>query len=590
MSNYTVASYNLLHEQAAETYKAELPPQLQTKTSWSAREPYAIQNVHQLQADILCVQECTREMYKNMGMQEAIYAFHKDPHNPRLKHYHGVAILYNPARFSLIQGSLKTIYSQNGKASVVVDLQDKTTQKVIRVVSMHLDGGPNRNLGDTQLEDVHNKLAGRPDQPDYTILAGDFNEGNQGHRIQYLHANGMVVASSQNPTEPHKQRTIDWIAVSNPAKISPENTARLSNLASDHMPALVTVTEMPTPPVFNKPTLQELQAMLPSQTRCRIDADGCTTLEKHILAKQDFDAVLQQNGYQYGSVTYETADAFSRLPLGANHPLNPVMFYWSATAGVQHDIPRVAAQQDCIHVFQVASQANATESPNVFTPSPGEAMPVSEDDHTQGPFAQRTNPHFFELINAHLANGGYCMFANVLPADLLSSVHHGYFMPTVAQLPRAVEAFAHQRGKLEQPCLRSNLGNGSVYLMLSAAPAIGYSPALYQVSTADLQFYVAFANYSAQFGKILSLAKENPNKTIVYHPCAVGLGVFGNDPECVGKAFQMAARTFQDECKRLGLSNIKVQFEVYGGTETNALKMAQTAGLQQCGRFGEPKS
>ena len=78
-----------------------------------------------------------------------------------------------------------------------------------------------------------------------------------------------------------------------------------------------------------------------------------------------------------------------------------------------------------------------------------------------------------------------------------------------------------------------------------------------------LQYTSAFLNYITQFNKVLELARQNPDKQVVYHPTALGGGVFGNDPELIAKGFRAAAVWFQQRLNEEGRTNVYVQFEAF---------------------------
>ncbi len=52
---------------------------------------------------------------------------------------------------------------------------------------------------------------------------------------------------------------------------------------------------------------------------------------------------------------------------------------------------------------------------------------------------------------------------------------------------------------------------------------------------------------------------------IAYHAAAVGLGVFGNNPDIVGRAFAIAADHFKNQLVSSGitLEQVRVQFDVF---------------------------
>ena len=108
-----------------------------------------------------------------------------------------------------------------------------------------------------------------------------------------------------------------------------------------------------------------------------------------------------------------------------------------------------------------------------------------------------------------------------------------------------------------------------------AAPAWGYSNDESPESTLNRNYIstvVAAANFSAQLEHSLRLARDNPNKQVVSHLAAVGLGVFKNDPKSVGVGLRLALQQFQvklqrENAARQGRSekplNIQVRYEIF---------------------------
>lgn len=295
---------------------------------------------------------------------------------------------------------------------------------------------------------------------------------------------------------------------------------------------------------------------------------------------------LESVSFHRANTLIPTNEALAALQADAATLLDPAIFHWSRTDGVERDIPQAARNAARIHLFQLASQNNAGEAPGIFTPPPGRAMRDSVGDNTQGPLAQRTNPALFEKVNAFLANCGFNMLANVLSRRNITAVRHGYLVPqTAAQMDSIVGEFRANWRNVEQPCVLSRLPTGGrAYLMMSAAPAIGYAPEAGQQgndpnSNCRLQYYSALGNFCGQFSRALELARENPGTQVVYNACAVGLGVFGNQPEHVAPAFRHAALAFQEAVRAEGL-NVVVQFEVFRG-EGLAKNMADRLNLAQ---------
>jgi hypothetical protein len=232
------------------------------------------------------------------------------------------------------------------------------------------------------------------------------------------------------------------------------------------------------------------------------------------------------------------------------------VFQVSATQGVENDIPNSSKDRQRIHVYQVASQYNAAEAAGPYTPPIGTAMESSKGDKTQGPLAQRTNPAAFECVTAFLTHLGFNMLHEALPSAG-QTYQHGYLRPTDETIENLTQEFKENFAHAEYVCYSSLSdswgGSQPVYLMLQAAPAIGYAKGGLSSSSDELQKYAALANYLALFRQGIVLAKER-GKPVVLHAAAVGGGVFGNKDENLQWGFCQATLALQGEMKSLGVS------------------------------------
>ncbi len=264
------------------------------------------------------------------------------------------------------------------------------------------------------------------------------------------------------------------------------------------------------------------------------------------------------------------------------------------THGVEHDIPKAARQHKIKHLYQVASQANAAEAPNPFTPGIGTAMTISECDKTQGPLAQRTNPHAFELVLAFLTHLGFNMFEHSLPSagkthEVNSGIADGYLRPSKATIGQLSKEMEKNLSKSEYVVYQSKLGEGNpVDLILQAAPAIGYSPELFDalpLSTEqarqlnELEHSAAFANFSALFEHAIQVASQPGSPQVVVHLNAPGTGVFQNKPENLMLALKNALLLHGKDLRKW---LIKIHLEVY--TPTNSETYLGEGAMRQIGR------
>lgn len=303
----------------------------------------------------------------------------------------------------------------------------------------------------------------------------------------------------------------------------------------------------------------------------------------HELAKEVFAQVLKH--FQL-SVDYVSAAGWTYIEKVGK--LDPAIFHWSISHGVQKDIPKAAEDKNRVHLFSVASQYNCAEAGSPFTPGVGEAMSRSEGDHTQGPFAQRTNPVLFEFVTTFLTNLGFNMMEKVLPSagktyQHNDSIAHGYLRPTDETIDQLTQELRENFSAYEAPCYESKLSEGaeSVYLMLGAAPAVGYSYSLTKDSK-ELQYYAHLANFTALFSQTQTLLNRHPDKEVVLHITGVGLGVFRCDEKVFAEAFAKAAFTFQESLSPEDKKRVHVQLESHqksNGTLDALSRVAQTLDL-----------
>jgi ribosomal protein S11 len=299
-----------------------------------------------------------------------------------------------------------------------------------------------------------------------------------------------------------------------------------------------------------------------------LDVLGLFTTKNHEVAKKTFKDAMEHLGL---GVSYVDASGWNHKQLEGYLDLS--IFRWSATTGVQNDIPAASSDKDRVHIFSVASQYNAAEAPSPFTPPVAKAMEKSTYDNTQGPLAQRTNPVVFELVTAFLTNLGFNMMEYALPSagsthKVRSTIEHGYLRPHNQNIEELSTEMQNHFQKLEVPCYESRPtpSGESVYLMLGAAPAIGYSYGLTRDSR-NLQYHAFLANFTAQFKQTLLLLDENPTKEIILHVTGTGLGVFGCDHKVFEAAFKQAALEFQTKLKKTDQTRVHVQLEAYKGKD-----------------------
>lgn len=267
------------------------------------------------------------------------------------------------------------------------------------------------------------------------------------------------------------------------------------------------------------------------------------------------------------------------------HPLNPNVFTWENTNGVKEDIINDGAStENTLVIYGVASQYNGCEAPSKYTVKPGHAVDVYMDDHTQGPQAQLAfDPLQVELINCggNLKFNGLC---KVLDEKTKDTVQSGYFTPNPENIDLIIDQLRHKGQHMEFPCIGNIPTGGSkmVYQILASAPAFGvYCNDLEDIDNekkVEVQYLCAFLSYTAQFQQVLRYAQNIHEKQINFKPTVPGLGVFGNDPIVIAKAFYAAAKTFEGQ---LEARKVNVRLQIWKGNEihTSAKAMAQTLNL-----------
>lgn len=265
-------------------------------------------------------------------------------------------------------------------------------------------------------------------------------------------------------------------------------------------------------------------------------------------------------------------------------PLDASVFSWHNTAGVQIDIQRDGCRiaEGVEIVYGVASQFNGCEAALRMTIPPGEAFEAYRGDNTQGPQAQlQFGEAQVEILNA-AGNLGFNALVYVLNEATKDALSHGYFTPTHHNIDQVIAQLKAEGDKIEYICIRNTptRGNQSVYQFLAAAPALGMyaeeiSAHLTDYQSRELQFLSALYGYRAQFAASLELAQEN--RSVIFKPTAVGLGVFGNEVSVVAKAFYAAASEIQEELKA---KNVRVELQVFRGTGP-AYEMARALRLQE---------
>lgn len=305
----------------------------------------------------------------------------------------------------------------------------------------------------------------------------------------------------------------------------------------------------------------------------------------HESAKEFLRCGLERLGATVDFISHQAVDSPSLNEIIINPGLlDPTVFQAQYTTGVLDDIKRDGNRiKDKVVVYGAASQFNGCEAPDKYTISPNNAVKTYQTDRTQGPQSQLAfSAQQVELINCG-GNLGYNGLCNTLDEDTKDQVRHGYFTPTQEKAENIITLLRNNGHKIEYPCV-ANVpldGQKEVHLILVAAPAFGEYA---QVNSAkgehrnEIQFLCALHSFRAQFEKCVALG-EKTSLPVEFKATAVGLGVFGNHPEVIAKAFYQAALEYQASMKA---NQVTVQFQIFnlGIPNRMASRMANQLGLQ----------
>jgi hypothetical protein len=264
--------------------------------------------------------------------------------------------------------------------------------------------------------------------------------------------------------------------------------------------------------------------------------------------------------------------------------LDPEIFKWEATAGVQYDIVRDGSrrsrEEEEIVLYGVASQFNGCEAPGLYTVRPGDACVTYVDDHTQGPYSQlQFHPAQVEAINA-AGNIGLNGLVYCLDDERRGLVEHGFLHGNPRDAPWLIEQLKGKGGQLLEYCCISNIPMGTdpqleqrpVHIMLVSAPAnrawhrLDVERKMTLSQKTALEFLCAFRAFDAQFEACLSFLhrEQQPATPVLFKPTAVGLGAFRNEPLTVAKAFYAAALIFQSKLREE--DSISVRWQAFHGS------------------------
>jgi hypothetical protein len=287
----------------------------------------------------------------------------------------------------------------------------------------------------------------------------------------------------------------------------------------------------------------------------------------HEVAKEFLTTHLPLTGAELEIISSPCLPTPSYKDVQIEPDLNPKIFCWEKTSGVEDDIQRDGKRRKkCRVIYAAASQFNGCEATQVMTIKPGEACTAYAGDKTQGPTAQlQFSKDQVELINC-AGNLGFNGLCNILDESTKNSVQHGYFRPTKLHYESVKEQLS--AGGVEYICIGNKpidskgQKNNDVHLILVSAHAYGATWGDEYINgeeANEIQFLCALNAYRAQFKQCVHMANKN-KLPLIFKPAAIGMGAWGNDPQVIAQAFYQAAK----ECENILVdANVQVIFQVW---------------------------
>lgn len=233
--NFLIGSYNILNPFHAVKWRTDEGLNNEGNNNWDeGRRRAIISNIQNMKLDICAIQELSDQTVNELqvpleGAQHMMIStlwkhFTEEPEGA-----HGVAVLYNPNRFKLVQDrGLQTSQAQYRYATFV-DLKDIQTGFIYRVLSVHLKGydpyqqnlelkTESQKRGDNELTEYIEHCLQDLDAIDGIFVLGDFNEDAQEMSRRGANSRqGQLIQAGFNwtgitcPTETRSQRHIDWV-------------------------------------------------------------------------------------------------------------------------------------------------------------------------------------------------------------------------------------------------------------------------------------------------------------------------------------------------------------------------------------------
>lgn len=280
---FRVASYNIANPIYGDKFKESSAKAAYGLENWpSNRYKEVVHNIKSIGADIITLQEChpdtAEALKKDLTDYEVTYTSHRGRNDD------GVAILTKKNRFA-VQKAKEHHFQEldkNKKAvnrsSCYVDVFDNKNKKVIRVATGHIYGNPADPATSEKHASEFRKFAEQGDAkagaPSTIILTADANAVKTSNVFKIIQDAGFRTDGNTSPTEPEKDRRIDFVFKKSTNKEDPL-LARQAEVelkyewASDHRPV---VTDFIPASAAKKALEQQVKTLNPERLQKVFDA------------------------------------------------------------------------------------------------------------------------------------------------------------------------------------------------------------------------------------------------------------------------------------------------------------------------------